>query len=156
MKPQAVARGIANLTLTKKATDVLLMDLRGLTSMADYFVVCSADSDIQVKAIADAVVDGMEKKGTRPWHVESGSANWILLDYVDVVLHVFHRNTRPFYNLEKLWGDAAIERVADGSEAVSAVPRPAKRSPPRAAKSRTVARKGKRESSKPGGRNRAR
>ncbi len=117
MKPQAVARGIANLTLTKKATDVLLMDLRGLTSMADYFVVCSADSDIQVKAIADAVVDGMEKKGTRPWHIESGSANWILLDYVDVVLHVFHRNTRPFYNLEKLWGDAAIERVAEESAA---------------------------------------
>ncbi len=156
MKPQAVARGIANLTLTKKATDVLLMDLRGLTSMADYFVVCSADSDIQVKAIADAVVDGMEKRGTRPWHVESGSSNWILLDYVDVVLHVFHRNTRPFYNLEKLWGDAAIERVADGSGAVPAVPRPAKRRPSRAAKSTSLARKGKRVSPKPGGRNKAR
>jgi ribosome-associated protein len=113
LKPLAIARGIANLTLTKRAKDVLLMDLRGLTSMADYFVVCSADSDIQVRAIADAVVEGMEKKGTRPWHIESGSANWILLDYVDVVLHVFHRNTRPFYNLERLWGDAAIERVAD-------------------------------------------
>ncbi len=116
MKPQAVARGIANLTLTKRAKDVLLMDLRGLTSMADYFVVCSADSDIQVKAIADAVVDGMEKKGIRPWHIESGSANWILLDYVDVVLHVFHRITRPFYNLEKLWGDASIERIEDVSD----------------------------------------
>ena len=118
MKPLAIARGIANLTLTKKAKDVLLMDLRGLTSMADYFVVCSADSDIQVRAIADAVVEGMEKKGTRPWHIESGSANWILLDYVDVVLHVFHRNIRPFYNLERLWGDASVERMFDGAEPV--------------------------------------
>lgn len=116
MKPLAIARGIANLTLTKKAKDVLLMDLRGLTSMADYFVVCSADSDIQVRAIADAVVEGMEKKGTRPWHIESGSANWILLDYVDVVLHVFHQNIRPFYSLERLWGDAGILHVADGAE----------------------------------------
>ncbi len=134
MKPQTVARGIANLTLTKKATDVLLMDLRGLTSMADYFVVCSADSDIQVKSIADAVVEGMEKKGTRPWHIESGSANWILLDYVDVVLHVFHKNTRPFYNLEKLWGDAVIERVTDEPGTNSGGARPAKKTPARAAK----------------------
>jgi ribosome-associated protein len=140
LKPQAVARGIANLTLTKKATDVLLMDLRGLTSMADYFVVCSADSDIQVKAIADAVVEGMEKKGSRPWHIESGSANWILLDYVDVVLHVFHRNTRPFYNLEKLWGDAAIERVADVPKTVAVPARTAKRSAARAVRIKTPSR----------------
>ena len=133
MKAQSVARGIANLTLTKKATDVLLMDLRGLTSMADYFVVCTADSDIQVRAIADAVVDGMEKKGIYPWHIESGSANWILLDFVDVVLHVFHRNTRPFYNLEKLWGDAGMERVADVSGPPAVPARAAKRPPVRGA-----------------------
>lgn len=141
MKPQAVARGIANLTLTKKAKDVLLMDLRGLTSMADYFVVCSADSDIQVKAIADAVVEGMEKKGTRPWHIESGSANWILLDYVDVVLHVFHKNTRPFYNLERLWGDAAIERVTDESGTAPAASRSAKKPAPRAVRPAPLSRR---------------
>jgi ribosome-associated protein len=127
----AVARGIANLTLTKKATDVLLMDLRGLTSMADYFVVCSADSDIQVKAIADAVIDGMEAKNIYPWHIESGSANWILLDFVDVVLHVFHRNTRPFYSLEKLWGDAVIKRVADGAASVPVKRKGVQRAPVR-------------------------
>jgi ribosome-associated protein len=129
VKPHAVARAIAELTLTRKAADVLLMDLRGLTSMADYFVVCSADSDIQVKAIADAVEEGMEGKGIRPWHVESGSANWILLDFVDVVLHVFHKNTRPFYNLEKLWGDAVIERVSE--EPLPPVPKkaPARKAP---------------------------
>lgn len=110
---QAVARAIAKLTLTKKASDVLMMDLRGLTSMADYFVVCSADSDIQVKAIADGVEEGMDAVGVSPWHIEAGSTNWILLDFVDVVLHVFHKSTRQFYSLEKLWGDAKIVRFSD-------------------------------------------
>jgi len=128
-----VAKNIASLTLTKKADDVVLMDLRGLTSMADFFVVCSADSDVQVRAIADAVEDGMEKKGLPLWHRESGSSNWILLDFVDVVLHVFHKNTRPFYNLEKLWGDAKTTRLDDRAAARApkrAAPR-TKRSPAR-------------------------
>lgn len=113
MKAAQLAGTIARLALTKKAQDVMTMDLRGLTSMTDFFVVCSGDSDIQVKAIADAVEDGMETRGSPPWHRESGSSNWILLDFVDVVLHVFHKNTRPYYNLEKLWGDAAILAITD-------------------------------------------
>ncbi len=104
-----LAKKIASLALTKKASDVIVMDLRKLTSMADFFVVCSADSDIQVKAIADAVEDGLQEDA--PWHREASSPNWVLLDYVDVVLHVFHKNTRSFYNLEKLWGDAKFTRV---------------------------------------------
>ncbi len=127
MRASALARKIADLTLTKKAQDVVIMDLRGLTSMADYFVLCSADSDTQVKAIADAVEGGLEKKGSAPWHRESGSTNWSLLDFVDVVLHVFHKGTRSFYNLEKLWGDAAIERVADTATPVVPHPRAARR-----------------------------
>lgn len=113
MKATQLAGTIARLALTKKAQDVMTMDLRGLTSMTDFFVVCSGDSDIQVKAIADAVEDGMETRGSPLWHRESGSSNWILLDFVDVVLHVFHKNTRPYYNLEKLWGDAAIQAITD-------------------------------------------
>ena len=113
MRAPILAKKIAELTLSKKAQDVVIMDLRGLTSIADFFVVCSADSDLQVRAIADAVEEGMDKKGSAPWHRESGSTNWILLDYVDVVLHVFHKNTRPFYNLEKLWGDAVFAHVSD-------------------------------------------
>jgi ribosome-associated protein len=108
-----LAKAIARRTLTKKAGDVVIMDLRGLTSMADYFIVCSADSDVQIKAIADAVEEGMEAKGVGAWHKELGSPNWVLLDYVDVVLHIFHRNTRPYYNLEKLWGDARMSRLKD-------------------------------------------
>jgi len=115
-----LANKIAELTLTKKASDVAIMDLREVTSMTDFFVVCSADSDTQVKAIADAVEEGLEKKGAIAWHKEYGSANWVLLDYVDVVLHVFHKNTRPFYNLEKLWGDAVIKHVSEKMKPVSA------------------------------------
>lgn len=131
MRSTTLAKKIAALTLTKKAHNVVIMDLRPLTSMTDFFVVCSADSDIQIRAIGDVVVEGLEKKGVDPWHREAGSVNWLLLDYVDVVLHVFHKNTRSFYNLEKLWGDAEITKVAD----TTPVPRktPARRKPARRA-----------------------
>jgi len=111
---KVLARHIARLTLTKKASDIVLMDLRKLTTMTDFFVVCSADSETQVKAIADAVVEGLEEKGIKVWHYEGiGQLRWVLLDYVDVVVHVFHKQTRKFYNLEKLWGDATFEEVSD-------------------------------------------
>jgi ribosome-associated protein len=113
LKSQILAHAVARLALSKKAVDVVIMDLRGLTTMTDFFVVCSADSDVQIRAIADAVDDGMQNKGAPAWHRESGSSNWVLLDFVDVVVHVFHRNTRTFYNLEKLWGDAKISRATD-------------------------------------------
>ena len=113
MKAQALAQAAGRLALTRKAADVVTMDLRGLTTMADFFVVCSADSDVQIRAIADAIEEGMRKKGVDAWHRESGSTTWVLLDFVDVVVHIFHRNTRSFYNLEKLWGDAKIVPVAD-------------------------------------------
>lgn len=90
------------------------MDLRKVTDMADFFVVCSAESDVQVKAIADAVTDGTETLGISAWHREGLSLRqWVLLDYVDVVVHVFHREARKYYALEKLWGDAKIEVVED-------------------------------------------
>jgi ribosome-associated protein len=115
LRSSTLARQIAKLTLTKKASDVMVMDLRALTSMTDFFVICSADSEPQVRAIADAVAEGMEKKGISPWHREGGSLQWVLLDYVDVVLHVFHKNTRAFYSLERLWGDAKITKVREGT-----------------------------------------
>lgn len=107
------------MTLTKRAQEVVILDLRRLSPVADFFVVCSADSDIQVKAIANAVEEGLERKGVALWHREAGSLNWFVLDYVDVVLHVFHKNTRTYYNLEKLWGDARIKRMSDDKRAVA-------------------------------------
>ena len=136
MKSPLLAKEVARLALTKKAADVVIMDLRGLTSVADFFVVCSGDSDPQIRAIADAVDEGLELKGAVVWHKESGSPNWVLLDYVDVVVHVFHKNTRAFYSLEKLWGDAKIQRVED--EGVPARKPGAKRAP---AASKTAPRK---------------
>ena len=113
MRSSTLAKRIAALTLTKKAQDLVIMDLRALSAVTDFFVICSAESDVQVKAIADAVDEGLERYGAKPWHRETGSLQWILLDYVDVVLHVFHKQTRQFYSLEKLWGDAKIQRIAD-------------------------------------------
>ncbi len=114
MTPRTLARKIAKLALAKKASNVTIMDLRKLTDMADFFVVCSGDSDVQVKAIADYISGETEKTGTGAWHEEGLSQRqWVLLDFVDVVVHVFHKEIRKFYGLEKLWGDAKIEVVSD-------------------------------------------
>ena len=113
MKPAILAKHVADLALSKKAQDVVIMNLRGLSSVTDFFVVCSGDTDTQIKAIADGISAGLAEQGIPVWHREVGSPNWVLLDYVDVVVHVFHKHIRPFYNLEKLWGDAEIKRVRD-------------------------------------------
>jgi ribosome-associated protein len=148
LKPATLAKHIADFALTKKAQDVVLMNLKGLSSVTDFFVVCSADSDVQVRAIATAVEEGLKGKGVRPWQVERGSPNWVVLDYVDVVLHVFHKHTRPFYNLEKLWGDAVIVRVEDGE--VRPVRRPAPGAPKqKAAKPKTKKAASQRRTPKP-------
>lgn len=114
MTSKALAKKAAQLALTKKALDVVIMDLRKLTAMTDFFVVCSADSNTQVKAIADAVDEGLFQLGENVWHSEGlGEASWVLLDCVNVVIHIFQKQTRSFYNLEKLWGDAGFEYVSD-------------------------------------------
>lgn len=114
MTAKTLAKKIALLALTKKAGDVIILDLRKVTDMADFFVVCSGDSDTQVKAIADAITDGMELEGAAAWHREGlTERQWVLLDYVDVVAHVFHKEARKFYGIEKLWGDAKTETVED-------------------------------------------
>jgi ribosome-associated protein len=108
--------------ISKKAYDVVILDLKKLTSAADYFVICSTDSDTQVKAVADAVRDGMEESNERVWHYEGYQAlKWIVLDYVDVVAHIFYKTDRSFYNLERLWGDAKKTEVKD----TAASPKPA-------------------------------
>jgi ribosome-associated protein len=111
---KTLARKIAQFALAKKASDVIIVDLRAVTPVTDFFVICSADSDTQVKAIADAVRSGTEKLGQDAWHDEGYShLNWVLLDYVDVVAHVFRKEVRAYYNLERLWGDAKFECVQD-------------------------------------------
>jgi ribosome-associated protein len=108
------AEMIAEIILGKKGYDLRLLDLRELSSFADYFLICSADSDVQVKAIADAVDKDLRKLGIKCRHKEGYNAlNWVLLDYFDVVVHVFKNESRSYYNLEKLWGDAPVTAIED-------------------------------------------
>lgn len=110
--PQEAAKLAGELALSKKAQGVVLLDLRKLSPLADFFVLASGDSDIQVRAIADAIVEGLGESGWTVWHVEGyGHGRWILLDYVDLVIHVFHEEARRFYALERLWGDAVREEL---------------------------------------------
>jgi len=109
-----LANNIAELIFNKKGYDVRIIDLRELVSFTDYFVICSADSDTQVKAIADEIDKSLRDEGLKCWHKEGYRAlSWVLLDYVDVVVHVFKKEMREFYNLEKLWGDAPVIEVED-------------------------------------------
>ncbi|MCH8904116.1 MAG: ribosome silencing factor [Bacteroidetes bacterium] len=98
----------------KKGEDIVILDLRKIEdSVCDYFIICHADSNIQVRAIADEVTYFVkEKKKERPWHKEGyQTLEWVLLDYVDVVVHIFNKERRSFYDLEDLWSDAKIKSV---------------------------------------------
>jgi len=106
-----VAR-VVDLLFDRKAVNVILLDLRGVSSATDWFVVASGTSDTHVGAIADSVIDEMKKEGVRPLNVEGArEARWVLVDYFDFVLHVFHPQAREFYQLERLWGDAPTHVV---------------------------------------------
>jgi ribosome-associated protein len=100
----------------KKANDIVLMDLRKVkNSVADFFVICSGNSDKQLDAIADSV-DAEVLKGLNenPWHIEGkNNKEWMILDYTNVVAHIFRKDRRTFYALEKLWGDAEITEIED-------------------------------------------
>jgi ribosome-associated protein len=100
-------RAAADAAASKKAHDPVALDLRELDGVADYFLILSAGSEVQVKAIAEAVEERLRELGQRPWHVEGLSGRrWVLMDYIELVVHVFHERTREYYLLERLWGDA--------------------------------------------------
>ena len=103
----ATLRAAAEAARAKKAHDLVALDLRDLDGVCDYFLICSAGSEVQVKAIAEAVEEKLRERGQRPWHVEGREGRrWVLLDYIEVVVHVFHEKTREYYMLDRLWGDA--------------------------------------------------
>jgi ribosome-associated protein len=104
--------------LDKKASDILVLDLRDTPAFTDFFVLCSGQSARQVKAIADGVEEALRAAKVRPAHVEGyDRAEWILMDYFTFIVHVFTPQTRVFYSLERLWGDA--ERIEVGEESPS-------------------------------------
>lgn len=95
---------------SKKADEIMVMDLRQVSDVADYFILCTGGSDVHVRAIGDGLVEGLEEAGESVWHVEGyESGKWVLIDLVNVVIHVFQSATRQFYGLERMWGDFAIE-----------------------------------------------
>ena len=104
---QAVVRGMQE----KKASDIVLMDLRNVkNTVADFFVLCTGNSDTQIDAIAESIDEQVNKElNENPWHQEGkDNKEWMLMDYVNVVAHIFKREKREFYGLETLWGDASI------------------------------------------------
>lgn len=109
-----LARIAGRLALEKKGFDVRILKLKEISSVCDYFLIVSGEADIHVKAIAQSIIEGLKEAGERPLHVEGMvEGNWVLLDYIDVIVHVFREPTRQFYSLERLWGDAPIEELAD-------------------------------------------
>jgi ribosome-associated protein len=112
--PRQLALQAAELAVAKKAEDVVLMDLRQVTNIADWFVLCTARSDAQMRAVADSITEGLAALKHKVWHAEGYEVrSWILLDYVQVVVHIFLPEIRAYYGLERLWGDAPLESVRD-------------------------------------------
>lgn len=113
-----LAVAAAREAVDRKGSDVVLLDLRGITSATDWFVIASGESDIQVRSIAERIEERLAKDlDARPWHVEGlKQTRWVLLDYVDFVVHVFHREARVYYDLERLWADAPTESFGDDED----------------------------------------
>ena len=106
-----LATRIAQFALDKKAEKVVSLNVKDLTNITDEFVICSSDTNIQVKAIADSI---RKNTDTKPIRVEGYEhLNWVLLDYIDVIVHIFKTAERNYYNIEKLWGDAPIREFYD-------------------------------------------
>jgi ribosome-associated protein len=113
MNPDQLARTIAGYADDKKAIDIVALDLRGVLDYTDFFVICSGNTERQAKAIHDGIHLGMKNDhGLLPRRVEGlGEASWVLMDYLDVVVHVFTPEVREFYCLERLWGEVPAVRV---------------------------------------------
>jgi len=119
VKSEELKNLIVEKIIEKKGENILVLDLRKVTSITDFFVICSGTVEQHIKAIKDNIIEKLEEKGIKYWHIEGERANtWVLIDYVDVVVHIFHPITRDFYKLEKLWADAKIEKIKTDSEQV--------------------------------------
>jgi len=97
----------AKAALERKANNIVVLDVRGLSSVTDFFIICSGNSDTHAEGIAGLIEEKLDEHDVKLWHREGGrKASWILLDYIDAIVHIFTENAREFYDLERLWGDA--------------------------------------------------
>jgi len=114
MDPKKLTKTIVKLAWDKKGKNIVVMDLRKLMSVTDYFVLVSGESDIHVKALANHIEKELKSKNVKLWHKEGyQQLKWVLMDYVDIIVHIFRPDVREFYGLEKLWADAKISKIED-------------------------------------------
>ncbi len=114
MNSEETIQLIAQAIFEKKGKDSKVLDLRNITTITDYFIICTGESDTQVKAIADSIEDKLKDHDVKLWHKEGlQGLTWVLLDYVDIVVHIFRNEFREFYNIEKLWADAKVTDLVD-------------------------------------------
>src|SRR3954469_18714919 len=115
MTPEQLAQNIAGLAADKKAVDVVELDLRGVLGYTDFFLICSGNTERQTKAVHDGIYQGMQDgHGILPRRVEGAAeARWILMDYLDVIVHIFTPDARDYYRLEQLWGEAPRRELAE-------------------------------------------
>ena len=118
MIAQELADKVSTIALEKKGHQIAILNVKGLSSVTDYFVIISVDSDVQLKAIADHIERKLKKdEKIHLYHKEgTNSTNWVLLDYIDVVVHIFRKETREHYGLERLWADAEMKLVLEEEE----------------------------------------
>ncbi len=120
IESRQLAASVIDWGLSKKAEDVVLLDVRGLSDVTDYFVLMTGGSQIHVHAITDVILDGAAGTRNKPLHVEGRDlGRWVLIDFVDVVVHVMQEDARRFYALERLWGDATLTRFDPSGEEIS-------------------------------------
>tara|TARA_B100000945_G_scaffold320124_1_gene329204 strand:+ start:932 stop:1285 length:354 start_codon:yes stop_codon:yes gene_type:complete len=107
-----IANQISQLMLEKKASDIKIIDVRKITTLTDFFIICSSDSEPKTKAIASYISETLKNNDIRPLHIEGYNyLDWVLLDYVNIVAHIFSNKSREFYNFEGLWADAEVKSI---------------------------------------------
>ena len=113
-KSDKIVKKIGELILDKKGDDIKILDVRELTSLTEYFVICTSDSSPKTRAITEHIKTELKKDNISPWHIEGlEKMEWVLLDYVNIVINVFNPEMREYYNIERLWSDAKIKQIND-------------------------------------------
>ena len=109
-----IAKKIAQLMTDKKAIDVTLINLKKITTLTDHFIICTSESDPQTRAIFNHIKDELIEDNIKPWRTEGyQNLQWVVMDYINFVVHIFNKETREYYDLERLWGDAKIIKIDD-------------------------------------------
>ena len=113
MKP----RSIAKLMLEKKASNIKIFDVRKITTLTDHFIICTSDSDPQTKSITNHIEKNLKKVGVKPFGVEGLNKNeWVLMDYITIIIHIFNKEKRNYYEIDRLWADAKIITIEEKNE----------------------------------------